>query len=69
MPLSLKHNCLFIHVPRTGGTSFAEALEFEQSAQALNGVFPISGTAPGAASVLFQLQHISLPADLAVGPS
>ena len=32
MPLSHKHKCLFIHIPRTGGTSFRKILDIDKDA-------------------------------------
>ena len=46
MPFSLQHRCLFIHVPRTGGTSFRVSLGIREPTNStlvreLNGDFEL----------------------------
>jgi hypothetical protein len=60
MPFSLQHKCLFIHIPRNGGTSFRVALGIKEPtnsthAKELNGDFDLQ---PG------QLSHSDLPISL-----
>ena len=35
MPLSHKYKCLFVHIPRTGGTSFRKMLNIDEETDGL----------------------------------
>ena len=35
MPVSHKYKCLFVHIPRTGGTSFRKMLNIDEEADGL----------------------------------
>ena len=65
MPFSIQHKCLFIHIPRTGGTSFREALGMKSptnytSAQELNGDFELQNKDEMKSPIAVQLHHLCM---------
>ena len=65
MPFSIQHKCLFIHIPRTGGTSFREALGIKSptqttSVQELNGDFEIRPKDETKLPLSLQLHHLCM---------
>ena len=65
MPFSLEHKCLFIHVPRTGGTSFRIALGIENPtnstlAKELNGDFELRPLNENDLLMILPLHHLCM---------
>ena len=65
MPFSLQHKCLFVHIPRTGGTSFREALGIKgptnyTPAQELNGDFELRTGDGTSLPISLQLHHLCM---------
>ena len=59
MPLSEKYNCLFVHIPRTGGTSLSAILEPPVSASSLNGVCEVKIGEEHSYQLVLQFQHLT----------
>jgi chondroitin 4-sulfotransferase 11 len=66
LPLSLEHKCLFIHIPRTGGTTLTKILNIDINPHLLNGVYEMvySKNCP---SLVLQFQHLCLQQILCLG--
>ena len=65
MPFSLQHKCLFIHVPRTGGTSFRVSLGIREPTNStlgreLNGDFELRPKDKTKVSLSIQLHHLCM---------
>ena len=65
MPFSLQYKCLFIHIPRTGGTSFTKSLGMAEPnevsiAQDLNGDFELRPKDETQTPLSLQLHHLCM---------
>ena len=65
MPFSLEHKCLFVHIPRTGGSSFRKALGVKEPtedtpAQDLNGDFTLQPLTEKDLPTFVQLHHLCM---------
>ena len=65
MPFSLQHKCLFVHIPRNGGTSFRVALGIKSPtrdtpSQELNGDFKIQPKDETKIPLSLQLHHLCM---------
>ena len=65
MPFSMKHKCLFVHIPRNAGSSFREALGIRSPnnhtpPQELNGDFEYRSKDESKLPIFLQLHHLCM---------